>query len=132
MLNKFYSTLIKIKKCPKTDAEILSLCTLCLCGSFLRIIYFLEVSYMNLHSWYFDLSLFTFGRHKKDKIKRMFEKWYPVIFITLLPPLSPYEGKQEKSSSLPFHRPRCTHKLSNHHYSSNYPSLTLPFARGGN
>ena len=35
----------QIKKCPKTDAEILSLCTLCLCGSFLRIIYFLEVSY---------------------------------------------------------------------------------------
>ena len=34
----------QIKKCPKTDAEILSLCTLCLCGSFLRIIYFLEVS----------------------------------------------------------------------------------------
>ena len=35
----------QIKKCPKTDAKILSLCTLCLCGSFLGIIYFLEVSY---------------------------------------------------------------------------------------
>jgi hypothetical protein len=34
----------QIKKCPKTDAEILSLCTLCLCGSCLRLMYFLEVS----------------------------------------------------------------------------------------
>jgi hypothetical protein len=35
----------------------------------------------------------------------MFSKWYPVIFITLLPPLSPCKGgKQEKSSSLPFIR----------------------------
>ena len=36
----------------------------------------------------------------------MFEKWYSVIFITLLPPLVPplQGGKQEKSSSLPFTR----------------------------
>ena len=42
--DKFAFRDFQIKKCPKTDAEILSLCTLCLCGSFLRIIYFLEVS----------------------------------------------------------------------------------------
>jgi len=36
----------------------------------------------------------------------MFEKSYPVIFITFLPPF-------------PLIKLRCTHKLSNHHYSSN-------------
>ncbi len=52
----------QIKKCPKTDAEILSLCTLCLCGSFLRIIYFLEVS--NPEDFGFKADLFHINTYK--------------------------------------------------------------------
>jgi hypothetical protein len=47
----------QIKKCPKTDAKILSLCSLCLCGSFIGIVYFLQVpNRVVISLWYTAVS----------------------------------------------------------------------------
>ncbi len=78
---------------------------------------------MNLHSWYFDLSLFTFGRHKKDKIKRMFEKWYPVIFITLLPPPFPLMKGNKKN---PVPSPSIGHGVHTSYLITIIPQITPP------
>ena len=68
----------QIKKCPKTDAKILSLCTLCLCGSFLGIIYFWEVS--NGKIWQFGkLGGDVFTRNKNLYMIQDLDKLFAAV-----------------------------------------------------